>query len=119
NLIFDAFLPTRPGPIEDRGVLDPLAKYSLLVGAKVTEVSNELFARAENLISDHLPKFDPALFGKQGKIMDSWETVRHNIRGVDHMVLELRQPSSVKYVQLSTKYHFGNHAPVVRLEGMA
>ena len=117
GLLFDAFLPQRPEAIIDRGPLDPLASFNLVVGGKILEVSNELFARAENLISEYLPKFDPGLFGKQGKIMDSWETVRHNQRGQDHLVIELKQASPVKFIVLSTKYHFGNHAPLVQLEG--
>lgn len=117
NLIFDAFLPTRPEPIIDRGPKDPLAGFNLVVGGMISEVTNELFARAENLISDHLPKFDPTLFGKQGKVMDSWETVRHNLSGADSMVITLKKPRSIQYVLLSTKYHTGNHSPEVRLEG--
>src|SRR5690606_32252727 len=72
SLVFDAFLPSRAGPITERGPLDPLANYNLVVSGKITEISNELFARGENLIDSHLPKFDPKLFGKQGKVMDSW-----------------------------------------------
>lgn len=117
NLVFSAFEASRPEPITDRGPLDPLAPYNVLVDGTVIEVSNELFARADNLISDHLPKFDPELFGAQGKIMDSWETVRHNQKGVDHQIIQLKKPSKVKYALLSTKYHFGNHAPAVKLEG--
>ena len=97
--------------------MDPLAPYNLCVGGEVTEVTNELFARADNLISDHLPKFDPELFGAQGKIMDSWETVRHNLSGMDVMTFTLKKPAKVKYILLSTKYHSGNFSPAVRLEG--
>lgn len=117
NLVFNAFAPTRPEAIVDKGPKDPLAEFNILKDAKVLEVSNELFARAENLFSDHLPKFDPELFGKQGKIMDSWETVRHNLRGEDHMVVELKNPASLRYILLSTKYHSGNYSPAVKLEG--
>jgi malate synthase len=117
NLVFNAFAPTRPEPILDKGPEDPLATFNILKDAKVLEVSNELFARAENLFSDFLPKFDPELFGKQGKIMDSWETVRHNLKGEDHMVVELKSQASLQYILLSTKYHSGNFSPVVKLEG--
>ncbi|HXH74971.1 MAG TPA: serine hydrolase [Bacteriovoracaceae bacterium] len=118
NLVFNAFIPTRPEPIIDKGPKDPFASYNLAVDGKILEVSNERFARAENLLSDHLPKFDPELFGKQGKVMDSWETVRHNLSGVDTLVFSLKKPSPVQYIFLSTKYHFGNHSPFVRLEGL-
>jgi malate synthase len=117
NLVFNAFLPNRPEEITDKGPLDPFAKWNKLSGAKVLEVSNELFARAENLFSDYLPKFDPELFGAQGKIMDSWETVRHNPLGVDYQIIELSSPASFNYVLLSTKYHTGNFSPEVKIEG--
>ena len=119
NLVLDAFKATRPEPITDRGPLDPLAPYNLCVGGEILEVTNELFARADNLISDHLPKFEPELFGKQGKIMDSWETVRHNVSGVDSFHFKLKKPGIVKYVLLSTKYHTGNFSPAVKIEGKA
>jgi len=117
NLVLDAFKPTRPEEILDKGPIDPLAPFNLSVGGEILEVSNELFARADNLLSDHLPKFDPELFGKQGKIMDSWETVRHNQSGVDTLTFKLKKPSKIHYVLLSTKYHTGNFSPEVKLEG--
>lgn len=117
NLVLDAFKPTRPEPIVDKGPKDPLCDYNLCVGGEILEVSNELFARADNLLSDHLPKFDPELFGKQGKVMDSWETVRHNLSGVDTLHFKLKKPGKVKYMLLSTKYHTGNFSPAVKLEG--
>lgn len=117
NLVLDAFLPTRPEAIIEKGPVDPLAAHNLCVGAEILECSNELFARADNLLSDHLPKFDPELFGKQGKIMDSWETVRHNLSGVDTFHFRLKKPGKIKFILLSTKYHTGNFSPAVKLEG--
>jgi allantoicase/malate synthase/CubicO group peptidase (beta-lactamase class C family) len=117
NLVFNAFYRNRPEEITDKGELDPLAKFNILNQGKVVHVSNELFARAENLISDHLPKFEPELFGAQGKIMDSWETVRHNQSGVDFQIIELKGPSAISFVLISTKYHTGNFAPSLKLEG--
>ena len=117
NLVLDAFRPTRPEAILDKGPKDPLAPFNLSVGSEVIECSNELFARADNLLSDHLPKFDPELFGKQGKVMDSWETVRHNLSGVDWLIFRLKNPSTVRFVLISTKYHTGNFSPAIKLEG--
>ena len=118
ELIFSSFIATRPEPITDKGPLDPLASFNVAMDAKIIEVSNERFARAENLLSDHLPIFDPELFGKQGKVMDSWETVRHNQRGFDYLVFEMKRPSPIEYILLSTKYHLGNHAPMISLEAL-
>jgi len=78
DLLFKSFTPDLPDPIVDRGPLDPLAKFNLAIGGEILEVTNQRFARAENLLSDHLPVFDPELYGTQGNTMDSWETVRHN-----------------------------------------
>jgi malate synthase len=117
NLIFNAFIYPQPEEIVSKGLKDPWAEFNLVVDAKVLKVSNEKFARAENLVSPFLPVFDPELFGSQGKIMDSWETVRHNPLGVDTLIIELNKPSTFLYVYFSTQFHFGNHAPVVSLAG--
>jgi hypothetical protein len=117
NLIFDAFIKTRPEEILLKGPVDPLASINLAVGAKVVSVTNDLFARAENLVSSYLPVFDPELFGAQGKIMDSWESVRHNPLSCDELILELKNKSEINFVSLSTKFHHGNQAPVVKIEG--
>src|SRR5207253_6151185 len=101
-----------------KGPLDPLASYNLAVDGTILEASNQLFARAENLLSTHLPIFDPGLFGRQGKIMDSWETVRHNQKPCDELIFELKNPSHIHYVSVSTKYHLGNQAQFVRIEGL-
>lgn len=118
NLIFNAFLPPLPEKIIGPRPLDPLAKYNLAVEAKILHVSNQKFARAENLLSKYLPVFDPDLFGAQGKIMDSWETVRHNQNECDILIFELKNESIINYVSLSTKYHNGNQVQFVKLEGM-
>lgn len=117
NLVFNSFERTRPEAIVNKGPKDPLAPYNKLVGAQVLDVTNDLFARAENLFSDHLPKFEPELFGAQGKIMDSWETVRHNLSGVDTLIAKLKSPASFQYALLSTKYHTGNFSPAVAIWG--
>lgn len=117
NLVFKAFLPDLPEEIHPRGPLDPLAKYNLLTGASIKNVTNQRFARAENLISPHEPVFDPSLYGRQGKVMDSWESARHNPRESDRVVIELKRPSYVHYIRLSTRYHLGNQAPLVEILG--
>ncbi len=117
NLIFDAFLPSLPEEILDKGPIDPLAKYNLAVGGKIIAVSNQKFARAENLLSPYLPVFSPDLFGVQGKIMDSWESVRHNPHECDTMIFELIKSSTISFVSFSTKFHLGNQVPAAKIEG--
>lgn len=116
DLIFKAFLPDLPEPIVKPGPPDPLAPYNRAVGARILSVSNQRFARAENLFSSRLPVFDPELFGNQGKIMDSWETVRHNAKSADTLVFETAKPSKIQYLALSTQFHLGNQAPAVSIE---
>jgi allantoicase len=116
NLVFSAFLPSLPEKIIEKGAIDPLANFNLAVGGKILEVTNQKFARAENLLSDHLPTFNPDLFGVQGKIMDSWETVRHNQLECDTLIFELQKKSTISYVSVSTKFHLGNQAQFIKVE---
>jgi allantoicase len=116
DLLFRAFLPDRAEAIDPPGPLHPLALYHVGTGARVLRVSNDRFARAENLLSPHQPVFDPELYGRQGKIMDSWESVRHNPLGEDELIFELKTPSAIAFLALSTRFHLGNHAPKVRVE---
>jgi len=117
ELIFGAFQADLPEVIMRRGSRDPLADFNLAVGAHIEEVSNQRFARAENLISPNQPTFEPALFGKQGKVMDSWESVRHNPRDFDHLIFEMNHAAAIDCVTVSTQFHLGNHAPAIRVQG--
>jgi len=119
NLVFSAFEPDLPEAIERRGARDPLAHLDLAAGAEILEVSNQRFARAENLLCGYPPTFDPELYGRQGKIMDSWETARHNARPCDELRFRLRRPAVVRYVAVSTQFHLGNQAEHVTIEGRA
>jgi allantoicase/CubicO group peptidase (beta-lactamase class C family) len=117
ELIFGAFQADLPEAITRRGSRDPLADFNLAVGARIEEVSNQRFARAENLLSPNQPTFEPALFGKQGKVMDSWESVRHNPRACDHLIFEMEHAAAIDCVTVSTQFHLGNHAPAIRVQG--
>jgi allantoicase len=116
NLIFKAFSATLPEEILDRGELSELLSHSKLLNAQISYVSNQKFARAENLISVYAPKFNPKLFGAQGKIMDSWETARHNKKGFELLELSLATAANLRYCFISTQYHLGNHVNAIRLE---
>jgi len=121
ELIFDAFLPQRPEAIVRNPSADQHDEYgsrNVLLDAEVVYCSNDLFARCENLISPFQPTFDPALFGKQGKVMDSWESVRHNQRPSDAVTFVLKNPCKrPRFVRVSTKFHLGNQAPAIRIIG--
>ena len=115
KLIFDAFESTLPEVILRPLTVNPLNDFNLVLNAKISKVSNERFARSENLISRYEPYFDPAEFGAQGKIMDSWETARHNFEEYDSLILDLNEISDINYISISTKYHDGNQVEWLEL----
>ena len=117
ELLFASFIPDRAESPIRTDLKEIFSDKSLLQNAKITSVSNDRFAPAENVISPFKPVFDPELFGRQGKIMDSWESARHNSEGVDWIDLKLASPESVRFVRLSTEFHDGNHAPQVSISG--
>lgn len=118
DLVFNAFERARAEEILVKGARTSYDDQSALFEAEILSCTNDLFARAENLLSPNEPIFDPELFGKQGKIMDSWESVRHNPLPWDELHLRLKKKSKVRYALLSTKYHTANHAPYVKLVGL-
>ena len=81
-------------------------------------MTNEIFARAENLIDPHLPTFEVDLYCEQGKVMDSWESARHSPTARENLVLELKKPSAIRYVLVSTAFHHGNQVPRFSLEAL-
>jgi malate synthase len=117
HLIFNAFESTLPEKIVIHGPRCRLADCNLLTEARILTVSNQKFARAENLFSPYEPVFDPELFGRQGKIMDSWESVRHNELSCDTLDLKLKSAGEIQFVVISTKFHDGNQPQFVRLLG--
>ncbi|PIP89395.1 MAG: hypothetical protein COV38_01415 [Bdellovibrionales bacterium CG11_big_fil_rev_8_21_14_0_20_38_13] len=117
SLIFDAFNRDAALPIEHPGAKSSYSDQNLLIGSKVLKVTNDRFARAENLISALDPVFDPTLFERQGKVMDSWESARHNQAESEDLILELPKKCKPKIARICTKFHTGNHVPCVSLEG--
>jgi allantoicase len=113
--IFAAFQPQLPEAIHQRGPLDSLHEWNQAVGAKILRVSNQRFARAENLFNPHEPTFDPLLYCRQGKVMDSWESARHNEQGFDFIEFETKRLISPQALSLNTWYHDGNHAEFARV----
>jgi hypothetical protein len=117
HLLFRAFVrsPLAPPPRLSQSP-HPLIKFDRAANAKVLYVSNDTFAQATNLVDPSEPHFDPRAFGPMGKVMDSWESVRHNPLPFDYVELELTAPSQLVFAELSTKWHDGNQAPSVGLE---
>ena len=87
------------------------------IGAKILHCTDQSFARASNLFSDRRPTFDPNEFGRQGKIMDSWESKRHNPQDKETVEFSLKNSSNFDLVHVSTEFHNGNQCPFVSLSG--
>ncbi len=117
--IFASFEPDLPEAISGRQILSPLADQNLVALAKIHAVSNQRFAGAENLLSPYEPVFDPELYGPQGKVMDSWESVRHNPHDRDFVEFRLNKTllssKGPIYARFSTAFHDGNHPDHVRV----
>ena len=119
QLLFRAFLKSTaelPFPL---GPLDPLSEVNLACRCRIVSVTSDQFAPADNLLSPNVPVFHPAEFGRIGKVMDSWESSRHNPLPADVLELELRAPACLSFLSISTMFHDGNHPEQVRVEGFA
>jgi len=116
NLLLDGFQKTSSEEIDrTSSKLDSLSEYNLIKHAEVASVTNDRFARAENCVSQFVPVFDPALFGKQGKIMDSWESARHSLKGKEELVLKFQKEITPRFLSFCTKYHLGNQVEYVEV----
>lgn len=73
-----------------------LSQWDLAQNATIVSVTDDRFSEARNLISPHEPVWDPQAFGYIGKVMDSWESQRHNPLEADVLELKLASPSSTK-----------------------
>ena len=51
--------------------------------------------QAINLVSPFTPVFDPTLFGRHGKVMDSWESQRHNAKPYEEVGYNLHAFGSI------------------------
>ena len=104
-------MPFRAGAIENR------AHQNMAVGSKIIHCTDQSFARASNLFSDRQPVFDANEFGRQGKIMDSWESKRHNPQEKETVIFSLKEASQFDLVHISTEFHNGNQCPFASLSG--
>ena len=99
------------------GVKDKRADINFAVGARILHCTDQSFARASNLFSDRRPVFDPNEFGRQGKVMDSWESKRHNSQEKETVIFSLKESNDFDLVHISTEFHNGNHCPFASLSG--
>jgi len=57
------------------------------------------------------------VYNEHGKLMDGWETRRHNKQGVDVCLLRLGLRGRVRGVCVDTSHFSGNHAPEIEIDG--
>jgi allantoicase len=97
------------------------------LGAKVLFATDDWFARAENLLLDGPPLFDPNAYCNEGKVMDGWETRRRRQAGHDWCLIHLPLGSvataattpeamDVTRIDLDTAFFTGNHVPKISIE---
>ena len=116
TIVFDNFMTDQPLPIKRSKSKSSFLTKNLLSHAKVVSVSDQGFSLATNMFSEYPCEFDPTLFEKQGKVMDSWESIRHNENDFHEVVLKTDQVIKPKFFYLSTKFHDGNQVEFVRIQ---
>jgi malate synthase len=117
DAVFNAFEEDMAETVSTLGVMHPQAQYNAAANAVILHATEQGFARASNLFLPTEAVFEPSAFGRQGKIMDSWETIRHNVHSRGHYVhFALAQPTVIKYVEISTIWHDGNHCHAFALD---
>ena len=99
------------------GIKENWADINLAVGSRIIHCTDQSFARASNLFSERRPVFDANEFGRQGKIMDSWESKRHNPQEKETVVFSLKERNNFDLVHISTEFHNGNQCPFASLSG--
>ncbi len=117
QLIFNAFESDLPEIYKNKEI-DPLNHFNILIDAQILSVTDQSFARASNLLSAFKPVFEPEAFGRFGKLMDSWESKRHNYLEKETLHLKLKKSSDLNYAFLSTEYHDGNQVEFVEILGL-
>jgi malate synthase len=116
NLLFKGFQSQLP-PVISRAESEfyEFSNSNILSQSRLNRVTNQRFARAENLVSNYRPNYDPELYCEQGKVMDSWESARHNPMDGDEVIFELAGAKSCRSVFVSTEFHLGNQSPKVQI----
>jgi allantoicase len=89
--------------------------------SKVLFATDEWFARAENLIKDSPPVFDPDLYCSQGKVMDGWESRRRRTEGHDWCVIATDGRTKgcindIIGVEVDTAFFTGNQTPRISIQ---
>ncbi|VEU19292.1 DEKNAAC100886 [Brettanomyces naardenensis] len=87
------------------------------LGGEIVSVSNEWFAKAENLIKPGKPIREAARFTFAGAWYDGWETRRHNPEIADWVIFKMGVASArLIGCEVDTAYFNGNQAPYISVE---
>ena len=116
GMILDHLEPCLPTLPRHKGPLDPLSHLNRAQQAFVRGCSDQSFSRASNLFLNTIPTFDPNEFGPEGKVMDSWESKRHNPQNFEWVEFTLQSMASFDLLHISTMYHLGNQCEAIALE---
>ena len=104
-----------PSPFFTAGVgLQNVASAS--AGARILFATDDWFAKAECLLNDAPPVFDPNAFCLEGKVMDGWETRRKREPGHDWCLISLCNRSHIFGIEIDTAYFTGNNVPAISIE---
>ena len=85
-------------------------------GAKIVDVSDEFFAKADRMLSDKDPIFVVDKYDNNGKWMDGWESRRKRIDGNDWVVIQLGGNCSIEEIIVDTSHFTGNYPPYASLD---
>lgn len=104
-------------PFQDKNYTNLISETT----SKVLFATDEWFARAENLIKDSPPVFDPDLYCSEGKVMDGWESRRRRTEGHDWCVIATNgrtkgYMNDIIGVEIDTAYFTGNQTPKISIQ---
>ena len=85
-------------------------------GAKIVDVSDEFFAKADRMLSDKDPIFVVDKYDNNGKWMDGWESRRKRVEGNDWVVIQLGGNCSIDDIIIDTSHFTGNYPPYASLD---
>ena len=85
-------------------------------GAKIVDVSDEFFAKADRMLSDKDPLFLVDKYDDHGKWMDGWESRRKRVEGNDWVIIQLGGNCSIKEAIVDTSHFTGNYPPYACLD---
>jgi allantoicase len=88
------------------------------LGGRIVGVSDDFFARGDNLLRAGRAVFSPDEYTDRGKWMDGWESRRRREPGHDWCIVELGARGTLAAFDIDTDHFLGNHPPFAAVEGL-